>query len=119
MSPPPQEGGLGGRGARGLLCLGPSPCPSWVGNKASSLATLQSWWAGPPYCSGLLLHAAPGRGLCVVLVRPFASLSRPPREQAGGARCGFPPSPLAGAACVPLPSPLFVAGASPPGVSVR
>ena len=37
----------------------------------------------------------------------------------GGSRRGSPPPSLAGAACGPLPSPPFVAGASPPGVRVR
>ena len=39
-------------------------------------------------------------------------------EQGGGSRRGSPPPSLGGAACGPLPSPPFVAGASPPGVRV-
>ena len=52
----------------------------------ASLATPRSWGAPPPYCSGSLSRAAPGRGPCVVLVRwrGFARQSWPPREQAVG-----------------------------------
>ena len=52
----------------------------------ASAAMLRSWRARPPYCSDLSSRAAPGRGLCVALVRGCgcARLSRPQREQARG-----------------------------------
>ena len=55
-------------------------------SKPVSLATLRSWRAWPPYCSGLCPRAATRPGLCVVLGRwrGFARPSQPPPEQAVG-----------------------------------
>ena len=83
--PPPPGGVAGGpSGAWGCSALvRPSVFPGQAPRRAS-LATLRSWGAWPPYCSGSLSRAAPRRGPCVVLVRwrGFACLSRPWREQA-------------------------------------
>ena len=96
---------LAGEGGRGSLCAvlprGVAGGPDGAGGRSASvrpsafprratkrvsLATLRSWRAWPPYCSGWCSRVAPGRGPCVVLVhwRGFAHLSGPPREQAVG-----------------------------------
>ena len=103
MSPSPWRGGRGAGGPGGRSALVRPPALPGRATKQASLATLRSWWARPPYCSGLLVRATPGRGPCVLLVRWFAGLSRPPREQAGGARGRA----VCGSSCVP-----------PPGVAV-
>ena len=84
--PPLQRDGRGAVGPGGRSALvRPSALPGratlWV-----SLATFRSWGARPPHCSGLLSHAAPGPGPCIVVARwcGCACLSRPPREQAVG-----------------------------------
>ena len=84
--PPPRRGGRGaGEPGGRSVSVRPSSLPGRATMQAS-LATLRSWGAWSPYCSGSLSRATPGRGPCVVLVRwcRFARLSRPPREQAVG-----------------------------------
>ena len=67
--PPPRRGGWGGGGPGGRSASGhPSALPGRATMRAS-LATLRSPGARPPYCSGSLSRAAPGRVLCVVLAR--------------------------------------------------
>ena len=67
--PPPRRGGRGAGGPGGRSAsVRPSALPGRATLRAS-LATLRSWGARPPYCSGSLSRAAPGRGLCVVLAR--------------------------------------------------
>ena len=89
--PPPRRAGRGAGGPGGRSASAhPSAFPGRAKMRASS-ATLRSWGARPPYCSGSSSRAAPGRALCVALLRwcGFARLSRPPREQpAGGAGAG-------------------------------
>ena len=81
----PLGGQLGGGGGGGLCAAPPGGVargPSgagvrsasvrlsafpWRATKQVSLATLWSWRAWPPYCSGLCSRAAPGRGPCVAL----------------------------------------------------
>ena len=63
----------------------PSAPPEWA-TLWVSRAMLWSWGARPPYCSGSLSRAAPGRGPCVTPARwcGLACRPRPPRERAAG-----------------------------------
>ena len=63
----------------------PSALPKWAALWVS-LGMLWSWGALPPYCSGALPRAAPGRGLRAAPARwcGLPHLPRPPREQAAG-----------------------------------
>ena len=101
----PGRSGPGGAGGGGGLCAllpggaaggprGAGGCPTSVrpsaflvlAAKRVSLASLWSWRAWPPYCSGSCSRVVPGRGPCGVLVRwrGLACLSQSPWEQVGG-----------------------------------